>query len=68
VQLKDSFEQILDEQMKWNNVNKICSVAGGVDLVNYSELYHPMSHHNVATGNSQIRQFPSDAVEASGNL
>ena len=54
--------------MKWNNVNKIGSIAGGVDLVNYSELYHPMSHHNVAIGSNQIRQFPSDSVEASGNL
>jgi len=55
VPLKDGFEQILDEQIKWQNANKIGTVASGLDLVNYSELYHPLSHHNVATGGGQLR-------------
>lgn len=46
VVLKDSFGDLLKEQHKWQNQNKIGSVATGIDLVNYSELYHPFSLHN----------------------
>lgn len=42
--------------------------VGGIDLVNYGELYHPMSHHNVATGNDKPHVFPTDLYEARNNL
>jgi hypothetical protein len=50
VQLKDSFGHLLSQQHTWQNVNKVGPVAGGFDLVNYSELYHPNSFHNEVTG------------------
>jgi len=53
--------------MKWQNSNKIGAV-GGVDLVNYSELYHPLSHHNTASGTGTLSMFPSDVNEAAGKL
>ena len=37
-------------------------------MVNYSELYHPLSHHNVATGNDRLIQFPSDLEDARNRL
>lgn len=53
VDLKDPYADILEKQTAWQNVNKIGPVAGGIDLVNYSEIYHPLSHHNVACGNDR---------------
>jgi hypothetical protein len=62
--LKDSFGDILEKQTMWQNSNKFGAVAGGVDLINYSELYHPLSHHNVSIGNDRQHTFPTDLVEA----
>jgi hypothetical protein len=36
--------------------------------VNYSELYHPYSHHNVAIGNDKPLIVPSDLEEAQNQL
>ena len=33
-----------------------------MDLVNYSELYHPLSHHNVACGNDKAHTMPTDLL------
>lgn len=38
--------------------------VGGVDLVNYTEMHHPMSHHNVACGKDQPNIFPTDLEKA----
>jgi hypothetical protein len=64
IQLKDSFADILEKQTMWQNRNKFGATAGGVDLVNYSELHHPMSHHNVSIGNDRLTTFPTDLVGA----
>ena len=64
MQLKDSFADILEKQPMWQNRNKYGATAGGVDLVNYSELHHPMSHHNIAIGNDRLTSFPTDLVGA----
>mmetsp|Transcript_36914 Transcript_36914/g.48515 ORF Transcript_36914/g.48515 Transcript_36914/m.48515 type:complete len:207 (+) Transcript_36914:132-752(+) len=53
VDLKDPYADILEKQPTWQNVNKIGPAAGGMDLINYSELYHPLSHHNVSCGNER---------------
>ena len=37
---------------------------GGVDLVNYTEMHHPMSHHNVACGKDNPNVFPTDLEKA----
>lgn len=39
-------------------------MLGTVDLVNYSELHHPMSHHNVAIGNTRVNVLPTDLSQA----
>ena len=62
VTLKDPYADILEKQPAWSNANKIGSAVGGVDLVNYSELYHPMSHHNVACGNDKPHEMPSNLL------
>ena len=62
VPVKDPYADILDKQPAWQNVNKFGPTAGGIDLINYSELYHPLSHHNVACGNDQMHQMPSDLL------
>ena len=62
VPVKDPYADILDKQPAWQNVNKFGPAAGGMDLINYSELYHPLSHHNVACGNDQMHQMPSDLL------
>lgn len=31
-------------------------------MVNYSELHHPLSHHNIAIGNDRQHTFPTDLV------
>lgn len=64
VKLPDSFANILSEQYKWQNSNRIGSVAGGTDLVNYSELYHPFSLHNTVTGQTPAKLLPSDLDDA----
>lgn len=43
-------------------------MASGVDLVNYSELYHPMSLHNVACNKDRLMQTPSEVAEARDRL
>jgi hypothetical protein len=47
----------------WQNRNRVGGAAGGVDLVNYSELHHPLSHHNVTVGNDRLYTFPTDLAE-----
>jgi len=64
VELKDPYSDILEKQPAWQNVNKVGPLVGGLDLVNYSELYHPLSHHNVACGNDRLNQMPSDLLKA----
>ena len=36
--------------------------------MNYSELYHPLSHHNITTGNDKLYYVPSDIDNAKDNL
>ena len=43
-------------------------MASGVDLVNYSELYHPLSLHNVACNRDRMLTVPSDLSEARDRL
>ena len=64
MKFKEPFISILEQQQMWQNQNKISNVATGRDLVNYSELYHPYSHHNVATGNDKPLIMPSDLQDA----
>ena len=70
VDLKDPYADILEKQTNWQNVNKFGPAAGGIDLISYSELYHPLSHHNVACGNDRMHQMPSDLarVQAQSKL
>lgn len=51
----------------WQNRNKFGATAGGVELVNYSELHHPMSLHNISIGNDRLNVFPTDLVGARTN-
>ena len=54
VPLKDPYSDLLQKQTQWQNVNKSgAGVGGGIDLISYTELYHPMSHHNVTLNNQQ---------------
>ena len=55
---------MLRDQQKWQSVNRIGTVVGGTDLVNYSELYHPYSLHNQITGATEPVKLPSDLEEA----
>jgi hypothetical protein len=64
IELKDSFGDILQKQTMWQNRNKFGATAGGIDLVNYSEVHHPLSHHNVSIGNDRQHLFPTDLVGA----
>jgi len=48
----------------WQNRNKFGATAGGVELVNYSELHHPMSLHNISIGNVKLTVFPTNLVGA----
>ena len=50
----------------WQNGNKL-GTTGSIDLVNYSELHHPLSHHNVATCNSVQHTFPTELVGTRAN-
>ena len=52
----------------WQNRNKIGAAVGGVDLINYSELDHPMSHHSIACGRDKLVVFPTDLVGARTNV
>lgn len=63
VEVKDSFADILVKQPMWQNRNKLGPVAGGIDLVNYSELHHPLSHHNISIGNDKQHAFPTELVD-----
>jgi|LauGreDrversion4_2_1035121.scaffolds.fasta_scaffold154877_1 hypothetical protein len=38
----------------WNNTNKIGHEVTGCELINYSELYHPLSLHNIVTGKDRL--------------
>ena len=38
--------------------------VGGIDLINYSELYHPMSHHHVSLGHNKVNVLPTDLDRA----
>lgn len=64
VPLKDPFSDILERQHQWQNLNKIGGSVAGVDLVNYTEMHHPMSHHNVACGKDNPNVFPTDLEKA----
>lgn len=68
VERKDSFASILKEQHTWQNANRIGTVAGGCDLVNYSELHHPLSLHNTVTGLGTPLIVPSDMKKAQTQL
>lgn len=52
----------------WQNRNKIGGQTGGLDLINYSELHHPLSHHNVSINNEKLLVFPSDLLVARTNV
>lgn len=45
-------------------MNKVGPAVGGIDLINYSELYHPMSHHHVACGDDKAHSMPSELFQA----
>ena len=64
VQLKDPYADILEKQPAWSNVNRIGPRIGGIDLINYTELYHPLSHHHVTLGEDKAHQMPSDLMKA----
>jgi len=64
VSVKDPFADILEKQPAWQNANKHGPGVVGYDLVNYSELYHPLSHHNVTCANERLNQLPSDLLKA----
>ena len=65
VTLKDPYSDLLQKQTDWQNANKSgTGVGGGIDLISYTELHHPMSHHNVAIGNDKPYTYPTDLQNA----
>ena len=65
VPMKDPYSDLLQKQTEWQNVNKSgAGVGGGIDLISYTELHHPMSHHNVTTGHDKVNTFPTDLQNA----
>ena len=65
VPLKDPYSDLLQKQTDWQNRNRSgAGVGGGIDLISYTELHHPMSHHNVACGADNLNTYPSDLKKA----
>ena len=66
VPLKDPYSDMLQKQTDWQNANRVgTGLGGGIDLISYTELHHPMSHHNVATGHDHLKNtFPTDLENA----